>query len=62
MALDRRAVRQRFKQRFTATRTAKDYVRVYTSLLGRANVKSIQAEPRRATLADFAKQPSEPLS
>jgi glycosyltransferase involved in cell wall biosynthesis len=61
MALDRRAVRQRFEQRFTATRMAKDYVRVYNSLLGRANVKSIQAEPQRATLADFAKQPSEPL-
>jgi glycosyltransferase involved in cell wall biosynthesis len=60
MALDRRAVRQRFEQRFTATRMAKDYVRVYNSLLGRANVKSIQAE-LRATLADFAKQPSEPL-
>jgi glycosyltransferase involved in cell wall biosynthesis len=61
MALDRRAVRQRFEQRFTATRMAKDYVRVYNSLLGRANLNSIQAEARGATIADFAKQPSEPL-
>jgi len=28
MALDRRAVRWRFEERFTATRMAKDYVRV----------------------------------
>jgi glycosyltransferase involved in cell wall biosynthesis len=61
MALDRRAVRQRFEERFTATRMAKDYVRVYNSLLMRANVKSIQAEPRHATVGDFAKKPSEPV-
>ena len=29
LALDRRAVRQRFEQRFSATRMAKDYVHVY---------------------------------
>ena len=33
LALDRRTVRQRFEQRFSATRMAKDYVRVYRSLL-----------------------------
>jgi glycosyltransferase involved in cell wall biosynthesis len=33
MALDRHAVRQRFEQRFTAARMAKDYVQVYRSLL-----------------------------
>ena len=33
MALDRRAVRLRFEQRFTAARMAKDYVQVYRSLL-----------------------------
>lgn len=33
MALDRRAVRQRFEQRFSAMRMAQDYVGVYHSLL-----------------------------
>jgi glycosyltransferase involved in cell wall biosynthesis len=33
LAYDRRAVRQRFEQRFTATRMAKDYVSTYRQLL-----------------------------
>jgi hypothetical protein len=33
IALDRRAVRERFEERFTAARMAKDYVNVYRSLL-----------------------------
>jgi hypothetical protein len=33
MALDRKKVRKRFEQRFSATRMAKDYVDVYRSLL-----------------------------
>jgi glycosyltransferase involved in cell wall biosynthesis len=33
LALDRRTVRQRFEQRFSATRMAKDYVQIYRSLL-----------------------------
>jgi len=33
LALDRQAVRKRFEQRFSATRMAKDYVRVYRSLI-----------------------------
>ena len=33
MALDRKKVRHRFEQRFSATRMAKDYIRVYRSLL-----------------------------
>ena len=36
LALDRRTVRQRFEQRFSATRMAKDYVQVYRSLLKRS--------------------------
>jgi glycosyltransferase involved in cell wall biosynthesis len=36
MSLDRGAVRRRFEQRFTANRMAKDYVRIYRSLLGRS--------------------------
>jgi glycosyltransferase involved in cell wall biosynthesis len=35
LALDRRAVRQRFEERFTATRMAKSYLQVYHSLLRR---------------------------
>ncbi len=47
MALDRRAVRRRFEERFTATRMANDYLRVYNSLLARLNVKLVpdQVEP-----------------
>jgi glycosyltransferase involved in cell wall biosynthesis len=37
-ALDRRAVRRRFDERFTATRMAKDYVQVYRSLLERPSL------------------------
>jgi hypothetical protein len=33
LALDRRMVRQRFEQRFSATRMVMDYVQVYRSLL-----------------------------
>jgi glycosyltransferase involved in cell wall biosynthesis len=35
LALNRRTIRQRFEQRFSATRMAKDYVQVYRSLLKR---------------------------
>ena len=38
IALDRRTVRRRFEERFTATRMAKDYVNVYRKLLKRASV------------------------
>ena len=36
LALDRRAVRRRFEERFSATRMAEDYVSVYRKLLLRA--------------------------
>src|SRR6202011_2721398 len=36
LTLDRRKVRRRFEERFTATRMAKDYLAVYRSLLERA--------------------------
>ena len=35
LSLDRRAVRRRFEQRFSATRMAKDYVQLYRSLTKR---------------------------
>ena len=42
IALDRKKVRQRFEQRFSVTRMAKDYVGVYRSLL--ASSKSAGGE------------------
>ena len=51
MALDRRAVRRRFEERFTAARMASDYVRVYNSLLARADVKPL-SEASRASAHD----------
>jgi len=44
IALDRAKVRQRFEQRFSATRMAKDYVGVYRSLRGSS--KSVGAAKR----------------
>ncbi len=44
IALDRKKVRQRFEQRFSATRMAKDYVGVYRKLLGTS--KSASGEER----------------
>jgi glycosyltransferase involved in cell wall biosynthesis len=44
ITLDRRQVRQRFEQRFSATRMAEDYVGVYRSLL--KSSKSVGAEVR----------------
>jgi glycosyltransferase involved in cell wall biosynthesis len=59
MLLDRRAVRRRFEERFTAARMAKDYVQVYNSVT-RANVKLVpsQAAPLHAT-AELANEPRE---
>jgi glycosyltransferase involved in cell wall biosynthesis len=45
IALDRKKVRQRFEQRFSATRMAKDYVDVYRGLL--ESSKSASGEGRR---------------
>jgi hypothetical protein len=42
LALDRRAVRRRFDQRFTATRMAKDYVQTYRALLNQAPSASMR--------------------
>jgi glycosyltransferase involved in cell wall biosynthesis len=54
--LDRKAIRRRFEERFTAARMAKDYLRVYHS-----NVKLIpdQGAPLQATAAELANEPSE---
>ena len=60
MTLDRRAVRRRFEERFTANRMAKDYVRVYKSLLARADVKpfSKQANLLHTTASELANRQS----
>jgi glycosyltransferase involved in cell wall biosynthesis len=56
MALNRRAVRRRFEERFTAKRMASDYLRVYKALLKRENAKLIanQVEPLFETAAATA--------
>ena len=60
MELDRRAVRRRFEERFTATRMAKDYVQVYKSLLARSDVKLVPslAETLHTAPAELADEPS----
>jgi glycosyltransferase involved in cell wall biosynthesis len=42
IALDRKKVRQRFEQRFSATRMAQDYVGIYRSLLAADGRRGIQ--------------------
>lgn len=61
MALDRRVVRRRFEERFTAARMASDYVRVYKSLRARADMRllSEQAEAVHTTAAELANEPSD---
>ena len=51
MALDRKMIRQRFEQRFSATRMAKDYVDIYRSLLA----TSAEREPQVIELAPNGK-------
>ena len=64
MTLPRRTVRRRFEEQFTATRMARAYVRVYNSLLTRANVTLVpnQTEPLHATVAELAKKSSESVN
>ena len=52
LSYDRRAVRQRFEERFTATRMAKDYVSAYRRLLKTrtSNGKTLSIQPRRRDL------------
>jgi glycosyltransferase involved in cell wall biosynthesis len=63
VALDRRVVRRRFEARFTSTRMAKDYVRVYKSLHARSNLQRVpsQVGPAYATAAERTVEPSEPV-
>jgi hypothetical protein len=43
LALDRRTVRQRFEQRFSATRMAKNYIEGYRSVFKRASLMERRA-------------------
>ena len=52
IALDRRAVRRRFEERFTASRMAKDYVNVYHKLLKRGT--PFDARPLAPSMSDSA--------
>jgi glycosyltransferase involved in cell wall biosynthesis len=47
IALDRRKVRQRFEERFTAQRTANDYMRVYNALLTSAGARVVASQVER---------------
>ena len=49
--VDRRAVRQRFEKRFTATRMAKDYVGTYRQLLRMRTSHDETQSPRPRQLA-----------
>jgi hypothetical protein len=61
MALDRRAVRRRFEERFAATRMANDCVRVYNALLTREHptVVAYQVDPQFKTAAEPTAEPIE---
>jgi hypothetical protein len=48
IALDRKKVRQRFEQRFSATRMAKDYVRVYKLLASTKAGDRLEQDRQRA--------------
>lgn len=63
IALDRRAVRRRFEERFTATRMAKDYVNLYRRLLKSANVdgEAVIAPPLAPTIEPIMSPSKVPL-
>ena len=61
LALDRRKVRERFEQRFSATRMARDYARLYHSMLNPTPivVPGDQAGVFMPNLGSFASGPSQ---
>lgn len=64
LTLDRRTVRRRFEARFTATRMANDYVRVYKTLLARLDTKLVplHVESPRTIAAKLADEQSESVN
>jgi glycosyltransferase involved in cell wall biosynthesis len=61
LSLDRRAIRRRFEERFTSTRMAKNYLRVYRAALAQANVTDPTETVYRAGVKDHAVEPNEPV-
>lgn len=57
IALDRRKIRRRFEQRFSATRMAIDYVEVYRALLARQNGLELYVKPDLAPDLAVASEP-----
>ena len=57
LALHRRAVRQRFEERFTASRMAKDYLGLYRSLLMRSRAETREEEDAMARAPEIADAP-----
>jgi hypothetical protein len=49
LALDRKAIRDRFEERFSATRMAADYVKLYQRMLR----KRVAPERRLASMAEY---------
>ena len=45
LALDRKAIRARFEQRFSSRRMASDYVKIYRTILRRHTASEIQVSP-----------------
>jgi glycosyltransferase involved in cell wall biosynthesis len=62
MALDRRAIRRRFEQRFSSVLMAKDYLAVYRSLLKRPSLSEREATMPAARLAFDKKSNGEALN
>jgi hypothetical protein len=71
ISLDRRTVRRQFEARFTSTRMAKDYAKVYKFLLDQINLPAkmeivpvsrvpAEVEPVPTAPAQYAIEPNEP--
>ena len=55
LALDRRQVRQRFEERFSAARMAQDYVQLYERQIGAVGPRTLQSLPLRPSTTALAR-------
>ena len=63
LSLDRRRVRKRFEERFSATRMATDYTKLYRRLVNsRQKTKALASQGETHTAADIEAQPVGPAS
>jgi glycosyltransferase involved in cell wall biosynthesis len=60
-SLDRRQVRARFEQRFTARRMAEDYVRIYEKVIEEAEQRSIEARTSQALVERMEESSGDPM-